>query len=161
MLSEALRHYYENSPWRGSFLCWYPFRDNAGVLDLSGGVPEEFSDAVFDYVVVADPQDFSVDGLKKLRTRLNPNGRLLLAYENPFALRYWSGKCTSASHWQYDSLFGRDGRVSKAEMQIRLKLAGFAGQKWYYPLTDHWFTREVYSENYLPNEYLNQRFTPT
>jgi hypothetical protein len=49
---------------------------------------------------------------------------------------------------------------SKAELVARLKSAGFGAQRWYYPLTDHWLTSEVYSESYLPNEFFNQRFLP-
>jgi len=174
MLSKELRQFYNSSPMREGVLCWYPFEQSANVLDLSrGALPQllqnrcahVFTDETvknesFDYVVVMDPEDFSVDALKNLRGKLCSRGRLLLAYENPFSLRYWSGKSCPTTGLPYDSLFGRDGRVSKAELRIRLHLAGFGGQKWYYPLTDHWFTREVYSEDYLPNEYMNQRFKP-
>ena len=171
---------------REGVLCWYPFEREASVLDLSNGALTELlerscervvrgdatndadvanttdstADELFDYIVVIDPQDFSVDALKRYRTRLNPHGRLLLAYENPFALRYWSGKTSPVTDMPYSSLLGRDGRVSKAELQTRLKQAGFEGQKWYYPLSDHWFAREIYSESYLPNEFLNHRLIP-
>ena len=159
---------------REGVLCWYPFCSETTVLDMSGGVltemlrkrcaqvsvPCDDSNDAYDYTVVLDPDDFSVEALRSLRVKLNSHGRLLLAYENPFALRYWSGKRSPATGLPYDSLFGHGKGVSKAELSIRLKLAGFEGQKWYYPLTDHWFTREVYSENYLPNEHLNQRFMP-
>jgi hypothetical protein len=158
---------------REGVLCWYPFAPDAAVLDLSGGAltellnsrcgqvaPSEAADGRFDVIVLLDPEDFSADALKRLRGRLNPHGRLLLVFENPFALRYWSGKASPKTGRPYDPLFGRDGRPGKAETRNRLKQAGFEGQKWYYPLTDHWFTTEVYSENYLPNEHYGQRFFP-
>ena len=174
MINKDLLDFYNSSPMREGVLCWYPFDKNASVLDMSNGALTELlrsrcgrvvsdiheSRNGFDYVIVIDPVDFSTDSLKTLRERLNEHGRLLLAYENPFALRYWNGKRSPVTGVPYDTLFGCDGRISKAEMQIRLKLAGFEGQKWYYPLTDHWFAREIYSENYLPDEYLNQRFKP-
>ena len=173
--NNKLFDFYNSSPMREGILCWYPFGAGASVLDLSGGALTELlrrqcgrvvsgSDAdgneAFDYAVVLDPEDFSVDALGRLKNRLNPRGRLLLAYENPFALRYWSGKSSPVTGLPYDSLFGNDGRVGAAELRIRLKLAGFEGQKWYYPLADHWFTHEVYSESFLPDEYMNQRFIP-
>lgn len=174
MLSNKLQKFYESSPMREGVLCWYPFRQDSSVLDLSGGILNEMLKAScthvttkpdndgerFDYIVAIDPDDFGSGALTKLREKLTSNGRLLLAYENPFALRYWSNKRSSVTGMPSDPLFGKDGRVSKAEMQVRLKTAGFEGQKWYYPLTDHWFSREIYSENYLPDEYLNQRFRP-
>ncbi|SCY98159.1 hypothetical protein SAMN05720606_11491 [Paenibacillus polysaccharolyticus] len=144
MLSSKLREYYENSPWKDSVFSWYPFEE--GIT----------------YEMVMDPTDLSVEALAAYKQKLGADGRLLLVYENPFALRYWAGKRSADTGMPYDTLFGRGDHPlpSKAELQTRLKLAGFEGQKWYYPLTDHYFTREVYSENYLPDEFLNQRFVP-
>ena len=176
MLPEKLREFYNTSPMREGVLCWYPFRKDAYVLDISHGaltemlndrcgrVATEDTGAIeqFDYIVALDPTDFCTDALKKLHDRLNANGRLLLAYENPYALRYWAGKRAPNTRRSYDTLFGRGETPlpSKAELQVRLNLAGFGGQKWYYPLTDHWFTTELYSEALTPNEHLNQRFIP-
>lgn len=171
-LSETLMDFYRTSPMREGVLCWYPFERGARVLDLSGGVLTALlrhrgtrvstylgeGGEGFDYIVALDPVDLRVDTLNRLHALLGPHGRLLLAYENPFALRYWSGKRAPNTGVPYDTLTGRDGKPGKAEVCTRLAQAGFGGQKWYYPLTDHWFTRELYSESYLPNEYLNQRF---
>jgi hypothetical protein len=159
---------------REGVLCWYPFERSASVLDLSGGALTEMlqdrcehvisedavTDALFNYIVLLDPLDFSIDAMKTLRMKLNPHGRLLLAYENPFALRYWAGKKAHNTGRSYDTLYGlgKSPLPSKAELEIRLRLAGFEGQKWYYTLPDHWFTTEVYSDNYKPNEHLNQRY---
>jgi len=159
---------------REGILCWYPYDYDASVLDLSGGtltgMLENYCSSIktnetakserFDYIVAMDPEDFSIDMLKSLYAKLGLHGRLLLAYENPFALRYWAGNRSRKASLPYDSLFGRGDIPSKAELSIRLKQVGFEGQKWYYPLTDHWFPVEIYSEAYLPNEFLNQRFTP-
>ena len=172
-IPKTLHDYYQSSPMREGVLCWYPFENDAVALDLSGGALTGLlrkrcasvktscgRDDKFDYIMALDPEDFGIGVLASFKEKLDPHGRLLLAYENPFALRYWAGKRSPGTGLQYDSLFGRGGGVSKAELAARLKQAGFEGQKWYYPLTDHWFTREVYSEGYLPDEYLNQRFTP-
>jgi hypothetical protein len=144
MLSDTLRQYYENSPWKDSVFCWYPFENGVA------------------YEVVMDPEDFSVEALAAYKKKLGSHGRLLLVYENPFALRYWAGKRAANTGLPYDTLFGHgvNALPSKTELQARLRVAGFEGQKWFYPLTDHYFTREVYSENYLPDEFLNQRFIP-
>ncbi|MDR1688882.1 MAG: glycosyltransferase family 2 protein [Clostridiales bacterium] len=140
--NNKLYEFYQASPMKEGILCWYPFEKD------------------IDYKIVIDPEDFSVEALRGYKNELSPHGRLLLAYENPFALRYWSGQKSPETGLPYSSLLGREGqsgRVSKAELQIRLQAAGFEGQKWYYPLTDHWFAREIYSDAYLPNEFLNQR----
>jgi hypothetical protein len=45
-------------------------------------------------------------------------------------------------------------------MTLRLKDAGFSGQKWYYPITDHWFATKIYSENALPDVTMMKNFIP-
>ncbi len=175
-LNDRLQTFYSATPMREGVLCWYPFERGEAALDLSGGAladllenrgctvvhPRDAGAGAVDYIVALDPTDFAVEALAAFGDRLKPGGRLLLAYENPFALRYWAGKKAPNAGAPHDTLLGRGESPlpSRAELRIRLKLAGFAGQKWYYPLTDHWFAREIYSENYLPGEYLNQRFDP-
>ena len=144
MLGKHLREFYESTSWKDSALCWYPFEESVS------------------YETIVDPSDFTVGALVTVREKLGAHGRLLLAYENPFALRFWAGKRVTPESEPYDTLFGygRNPMPSKAELMQRLTLAGFNGQKWYYPLTDHYFTSEVYSDAYLPDEFMNQRFTP-
>jgi len=174
LLNRSLHEFYVTSPIREGILCWYPFTPNAKVLDLSGGiltdlyktkrlnVSESPDNDGYDYVVALDIQDFSEEVIKSMRANLNRHGRLLLAYENPFALHFWAGARLSQQDLPYDTLFNRATvrLPGRADLQIRLKNNGFNGQKWYYPLTDHWFTQEVYSESQLPDEYFGQRFFP-
>ena len=178
MIPDKLRDFYESSPMREGILCWYPFDGSSSVLDLSGGILTkllgdrcdsvlsadkttcERAEGLFDYIVILDPNVFSVKALTILRSKLNPSGRLLLAYENPFALRYWAGKRATNTKRPYSSLFGggKNPLPSKAELQTRLELAGFKVQKWYYPVPDHYFAADIYSDTCLPNEHMNQRY---
>ena len=178
MVPNELQDFYITSPMREGVLCWYPFDRNSSVLDLSGGVLTELlknrclrhneevktkqsgKQEQYDYIVIIDPPDFSVEELTNLKNKLTPHGRLLIAYENPFAIRYWSGKSAPNTKLPYNTLFGQGDSPlpSKAEMETRLDLAGFKGQKWYFPLPDHWFATEIYSGSYLPNEHLNHRY---
>jgi len=171
-LSFKLRNFHRSSPMREGVLCWYPFEVGAKVLDYSGGVLTELlhhrglvcidGNTTADYIVVLDLAMHDTDTLKSLYGRLSSRGRMLIAYENPFALRFWAGANAPNTGLPYDSLFGRgDGSMpSKAELSERLIHTGFAGQKWYYLATDHWFTREVYSDGYLPSECMNHRVVP-
>ena len=167
-IPEKLADFYASSPMREGILCWYPFEAGKRVIDLTRGALTdlfarlglvECQDAA-DYIVVLDPADFNVEALHALRARLNPHGRLLLAYENPFGLRYFSGKRSPHADKPFTSFTGADSWPSMAAVKTRLTRAGFVGQKWYYPLTDHWFATEIYSDAALPNEFLNQRFIP-
>jgi hypothetical protein len=160
---------------REAIVCWYPFADGSKVLDLSNGAlsdllrlfgcqaetaPEQSTN--YDYIIVLDPPDFGLAALERYRAALGPHGRLLIAYENPYALRFWAGHTAPNTGRSYDTLFSRGDNPlpAKAELAARLEKAGFPALRWYYPLTDHWLTSEVYSENYLPNEFFNQRFLP-
>jgi hypothetical protein len=160
---------------REAILCWYPFTDGSRVLDLSNGVLSDLlrrtgceveteldQSTGYDYIIVLDPPDFGLAALKRYRAALGPHGRLLIAYENPYALRFWAGHTAPNTGRSYDTLFSRGDNPLpvKAELAARLKKVGFPALKWYYPLTDHWLTSEVYSESYLPNEFFNQRFLP-
>jgi hypothetical protein len=177
-LTGKLLDFYNSSAMREAVLCWYPFAEGSKVLDLSNGAlsdllrrsgcavetePEEQrSGHDYDYVVVLDPSDFGVAALEQYRAALGPHGRLLLAYENPYALRFWAGHTAPNTGRPYDTLFSRGDNPLPARMELaaRLEKAGFPALSWYYPLTDHWLTSEVYSESYLPNEFFNQRFLP-
>ena len=114
----------------------------------------------FDYVIALDPERFAPDYMEGLFDLLTPRGRLLLATENRFALRYWCGKGGPKTGLPFASLAGREHLIAKAELSRRLSGAGFAGQKWYYPLTDHLFAQDIYSESLRPNRFLNTRLFP-
>jgi len=157
---------------REGVINWYPFKYNSSVLDCSNGILTDYfkrkgmhiekeNEQPVDYVVMLDPIDFSIDALKTLKLKLCSQGRLLIAYENPFALRFWAGAAAPDTGRSYDTLLSKDASrlPSKSELELRLKSAGLNKQKWYYYPSDHWFAREVYSDNLMPNEYLNQRFT--
>jgi hypothetical protein len=142
--------------------------DKSNLTVINGDIPDplaltEPSSAhaiprAFDYIVAIDPESITPEYLACLFGLLSPHGRLLLAAENRFALRYWCGKRGPKTGLPFAALTGRDALLSKEELSARLSVAGFAGLKWYYPLTDHLFTREIYSEAMPPNRFLNSRF---
>jgi len=154
---------------REGILNWYPFDKSASVIESSGGTLTELLRSrcgevkelrgeykggnKFDYVVVIDSSKITVELLEGYRSLLNEHGRLLLAFENLYGLQYMSGKRNPHTELQYSFNNG----VSQFEVKNRLELAGFEGQKWYYPFTNHYFAQEIYSDNFLPNEFLNHR----
>ncbi len=163
---------YQQSSFSEAVLVWYSFSATARVLDLSKGALTELlrnrcasvdisaEDAgSYDYLALLDPENFSIETLSSYAKLLKRNGRLLLAYENPFALRYWAGHAAPYTGKPYDTLQkrGDNPAPSKQELTALLRAAGFKGLKWYYPLADHWLTSEIYSETYLPNEFLGHR----
>lgn len=167
--TKALKEYYHTKPIRNSILAWYPFYSHASVFEQTDGLLTDWLQTVcervvsqesailpeeqFDYAVIVDPEEISVEMLCEYRKLLKKNGKLLLAYENPFGLQYFAGKRNPRTQLPFTFRHGE----SKKEVWQRLEQAGFAGQKWYYPFPNHYFTKEIYSESYLPNEFLNHR----
>lgn len=167
--SVQLHNLYKVSPMREGILNWYPFEADASVLEQTQGAltpllkskckaVETFAGVYrgpqkFDYVVAIDVGEITTERLKQYRSYLNPHGRLLLVFENPYGLQYFAGKRNQRTNLPFQFWHGE----SKAEVSNRLEQGGFQGQKWYYPFSGHYFTREVYSENYLPNAFFNHR----
>lgn len=134
---------------RFGILSFYEFPENASILDLSDGAyTQYFKDknvrystelnGKFDYIILLDPEDFSQEYFFNLKSHLTNNGRLLIIYENPESFCFFTDKILS-----YES-------KSKPELSKLLKNIGFEKQKWFYPLSTHWFATEIYSENMLP-----------
>lgn len=169
IISRQLQNFYRTSPMREGILNWYPFAANSTVLERSDGALTQLllekcgtvmsfdgeydGGDLFDFVVCIDPGEITSELLDRYRSYLNSHGRLLIAFENPYGLQYFSGKRNPRTDLPFQFWVGE----SKKEIENWLKQAGFEGQKWYYPFTNHYFAREIYSENYLPNEFLNHR----
>ncbi len=167
LYTKLLRKFYSQSDMRYGVLSWYPFVVDALVLEQSGGAltswlrtrcsvvasEPDCKDKKYDYVIIVDPAAVTVDFLKQCRNVLKPSGRLLLLFENPFGIQYFAGKRNPRTDLPFTFLTGE----SKKEVSIRLRLAGFPQQKWYYPFPNHYFAKEIYSEQYLPNEFMNHR----
>ncbi len=169
IISKQLQNFYNVSPMREGIINWYPFESKSTVLESSNGALtrllrekcahvtsfdiEHDGKGKFDYIVFIDPGEITTELLSKFRSYLNSNGRLLMAFDNPNGLQYFAGKRNPRTGFPFQFWFGE----SKTETEIRLRKAGFFGQKWYYPFVNHYFTREVYSEDYLPNEFFNHR----
>lgn len=167
--SSMLQEFYKVTPMREGILSWYPFAVGSSVLEQSSGALTELFHSrcdkaesfnvvydgknKFDYVIVIDSGEITTKLLKQYHSYMNPHGRLIMAFENPYGLQYFAGKRNPRTNLPFTFKQGE----SKAEVENRLKQAGFSGQKWYYPFTNLYFTREIYSEKYLPNEFLNHR----
>lgn len=95
--------------------------------------------------------------LKKIRNNLRKDGKLLIAIENRFGLKYWSG-CKEDHIGEYFT--GLEGypykkdiqTFTKKELERILKEANFNNYKFYYPYPDYKFMSSLYSDEYLPQK---------
>lgn len=94
--------------------------------------------------------------LKNIKSHLGLNGKLLIAIENKFGLKYWAGAKEDHTGILFDSIenyrnnkdvqtFGKD------ELENMLKKQGFSNITFYYPMPDYKFPKVIYSDDYLPN----------
>lgn len=99
-----------------------------------------------------------VDFLKKLKGTLKEDGKLLVAIENKFGMKYWSGCVEDHTGRYYDGIMGyvnTESKVktfSKDELIDIIQEAGFNTYKFYYPFPDYKFAQQIFSDDYLPGE---------
>ncbi len=143
----------------------YADKDNLRIMvgDFSGMA----FDRKFDYILVigvleyqsaisSDPEAHSVF-LQKLAPLLKPNGKVLIAIENRFGLKYWCGDFDDHTGTPFGTIHqhnyeNRARTFDRASLQYLLNKAGFPYTKFFYPLPDYKLPRVVYSDNYLPRK---------
>lgn len=103
--------------------------------------------------------------LQQLKALLAPKGRLLLAVENRFGLKYMCGAEEPHTGRPFDGLnhypFGTGGySFSREELADILVRSGLNSCKFYYPLPDYKIPQVIYSQNYLPQTKIGERLVP-
>lgn len=98
-----------------------------------------------------------LDFLIKTRGYLAEGGTMVIAIENRFGLKYWSGVGEDHTGKLFDSITGYRDNVGiktfgKKELYDLLKRAGFEKADFYYPMPDYKLPTEIFSEGYLPTE---------
>jgi len=120
----------------------------------------------FDYVTLIGVLEYSplyINGgknpfdvmLQKLKGYLKPNGKLIIAIENKFGLKYFAGAAEDHTGRFFDGVNNYKGinhvyTFSKPEITKLLKNNGFKDNMFYYPLPDYKLPTAVYSEDNLP-----------
>ncbi len=123
-------------------------------------------DQKFDYVTLIGVLEYAgsftktkepyKDFLKNIKSYLNEDGKLLLAIENRFGLKYFAGAKEDHTGKEFDGITGYVGNdrvrtFGKIELEQLLKSAGFGNLKFYYPHPDYKMPLEIYSDDYLPS----------
>ena len=121
----------------------------------------------FDYITLIGVLEYSiyyldspdpfVDMLKKVKSMLKPGGKLLVAIENKYGLKYWAGATEDHTGNLFDGIQGyvnvdKVRTFSRGTLKKMLQQAGFEKNDFYYPFPDYKLPLEVYSEKYLPKK---------
>lgn len=125
------------------FLKKYDYITLIGVLEYQGN-----------YTDTGNPY---IDFLSKIKSLLKPDGRLLIAIENKYGLKYWCGAKEDHTGIPFDGINQyefSDGKVrtfSKKELDSLIKKSGFKYTYFYYPMPDYKLPTVIYSEKYMPD----------
>lgn len=95
--------------------------------------------------------------LEKIKSYLKENGKLLIAIENKFGLKYWAGAREDHTGRFFDSIenYPNDKNIQtfgRQELEELLKNIGFKELKFYYPIPDYKLPTVIYSDDYLPSD---------
>lgn len=96
--------------------------------------------------------------LENIKSLLKPNGKLLIAIENKYGLKYWAGAREDHTGKFFDGLEGYGATKSEArtfskqELSEMLKKAGYVSHEFYYPFPDYKFPQQIFSDDWLPKE---------
>ena len=164
----------ERSPFRAQMLA-KRLEQFANLDVYAGDIAELEFEERFDFIVLTGllerigggSRDRAVYSgyLKKLVPFLKSNGRILIAVENRFGLRYFCGAVEPHTNCAFDGINGykKGGRgrsFSRQELTEILRQAGLDKYKFYYPLPDYKLPQLVYTDSFLPEENLSERLIP-
>lgn len=97
-----------------------------------------------------------MDFLVKIKSLLKDDGKLLIAIENQYGLKYWCGAREDHTNIPFDGinqyrLSNRPVRTfSKNGLDELVKMSGFKNTHFYYPMPDYKLPKVIYSEKQLP-----------
>ena len=106
------------------------------------------------YIRSASPY---VDFLKAAVSHLAPGGKVLIAIENRFGLKYFAGCTEDHTGGFFDGIEGYRGEkrvhtFTKPELMDIFRKAGGLDVRFYYPYPDYKFPMAIYSDEWLPGE---------
>ena len=105
------------------------------------------------------------DFLKQIKKYLKPDGKLIIAIENRYGLKYFAGAKEDHTCKEFDGITGYQGNkdirtFGKIEFEKLLKESGYPSQDFYYPHPDYKMPLEIYSQDWLPDADVLMSKTP-
>lgn len=120
----------------------------------------------FDYVTLIGVLEYSpsyiskgepfTTMLNKIKSFLKPGGKIIIAIENKFGLKYFAGATEDHTGKLFDGLEDYNNvssvrTFSKPELSQLLNICGFDNLDYYYPIPDYKMPTTIYSDKFLPN----------
>ncbi len=98
-----------------------------------------------------------VDFLRKIKGYMKEDGKLLIAIENKYGMKYFSGSYEDHTGVMFDGIEGYKNTssavrtFSKKELCKMLREAGLNRSEFYYPFPDYKFPDRIYSDEFMPD----------
>lgn len=141
-------------------------RERENLEIIVGNLNDIEFDKKFDYITLigvleyqgtfTDTDNPYLDFLMEIKKLLKPDGKLLIAIENKYGLKYWCGAREDHTGLPFEgmnqyTLSNREVRTfSRKELEEMVKESGFANTFFYYPMPDYKLPTVVYSQDSLP-----------
>lgn len=164
----------EKSLARASTICErYADKDNLDIY--AGDIRKMNFERKFDYIIAvgilgmiaegAADNEYYAEFLGSLKNFLKKEGKLLIAVENRFGIRYFCGYEDPYTGFPFSGINnyprGTKGRgFSRKEIENIIKLGGFSKHKFYYPYPDYQLPQLIYTDSYLLGENISERLMP-
>lgn len=105
------------------------------------------------------------DFLMQISSLLKEDGKLLIAIENQFGLKYFSGAPEDHTGKVYDGINGYENKkgirtFGKEVLKEMLNKAGFKYTKFYYPMPDYKLPNIIFSDEYKPSKKTLENYLP-
>ena len=135
----------------------------------------DFKGRKFDYITLIGVLEYApsftksdnpyIEFLSKIQNLLKPDGKLLIAIENKFGMKYFAGAPEDHTSVKYDGITGYKNSkgvqtFGKDEIKNILEQTELKNTKFYYPLPDYKLPSLMFSEDYLPTEKSVEKYIP-
>ena len=143
-------------------------RERENLEIIVGNLNDVEFEEKFDYITLIGVLEYQgsytntshpyVDFLRKIKGLLKPDGKLLIAIENQYGLKYWCGAREDHTGVPFDGInqykLGRENgkTFSRTALENMIQESGFANSFFYYPMPDYKLPSVVYSQAFLPKD---------
>ena len=150
------------------------YKDRANLDIYSGNVMDMKFEVKFDYIVMLGILEYQGNGskgkepyiafIRRMKELLSENGKILIATENRYGIRYFCGEKEPFSNISFYGINrypnGCDAYAfDRRELTDIVKESGL-NYKFYYPVPDYKHAQLIFTDEYLPKSSLRERITP-
>lgn len=138
-------------------------KNNKNIEVIIGNLQDiNLEDKKFDYVVLIGILEYAplffksenpyLDFLSFAKSKLKPNGKILLAIDNPLGVQYIVGNKCELNIQAFETLENNNNPklLNKNDIENILRTLEIDNFKFYYPLPNYKFTNVIFSDEYLP-----------